>query len=111
MDSVILELEQISIEMADKIDQATWVELESFTEAREKLIQTLQSNHPEPSFWFRNREAIGRISALDPIILKRMEELHHEAQDGIRRISGAHKQRGAYEAGFGETSILYDRKK
>jgi hypothetical protein len=111
MDNLISQLEQLTNEIVDNLDQISFEELEQFVEQREAIIAEMQqqpaSDFSEPHY----RTRIAALGQYDAIMLSVMERLKEEAQQGIAKIKNAQVRKDMYEAVYTPDSIFFDRRK
>ncbi|CAH1209564.1 hypothetical protein PAECIP111892_03252 [Paenibacillus auburnensis] len=111
MDELIRTLDQLTREMLGRLQEATYEELVSFVEERQKLVDSIAEQvELRPSSPAQKQE-INRILEHDNVLLDRMNALRVEAQDWLMKRNQAKTQRNAYEAKYAPDSILMDRKK
>ncbi|MEK4061147.1 MULTISPECIES: flagellar protein FliT [Paenibacillus] len=111
MDELIAQLQLLTKDILERLNDADYEELEVFVEERQQLIddmtRQLSSNPARES----QKVEIERILHHDPDITARMNVLRLEAQDWLQKRNQAKAQRNAYEAGYTPDSFLMDRKK
>ncbi|MHA6532726.1 flagellar protein FliT [Paenibacillus sp. BAC0078] len=111
MDELIRSLDQLTREMMNQLQKATYEELEAFVEERQKLVDSIAEKVAfSPSTPAQKRE-INRILENDNALLDRMNELRLEARNWLQKRSQAKVQRSAYEANYSPDSLLMDRRK
>jgi hypothetical protein len=111
MDNLIQQLDQLTIEIVECLHEASYEELETFVEVRQKLVDAIAVAVVSCQPTSAQKQEIRRILERDSAILARMNALRLEAQDFLQKRNQAKAQRSAYEAGYTPDSILMDRKK
>ena len=111
MDELIRSLDLITRETMDRLQEATYEELEAFVEERQKLVDSIAEKVAICPSTPAQKQEINRILLHDNDLLDRMNALRIEAKDWLQKRNQAKVQRSAYEARYTPDSILMDRKK
>lgn len=113
MDKLINELDTLTMRFVDRMDQATYEEVEEFVENREKLVLSIQQKwsageNPdvEP---YKNK--VARILSYDSAITAVIHRLKQEAELHLGKTAQAKMQRTAYEPHFTPDAYMFDQKK
>ncbi|WP_410512601.1 flagellar protein FliT [Paenibacillus sp. BR2-3] len=111
MDNLIGELEQLTVDLMPRLQEAPYEELEAYVETRQGLVDSIGEAVTICRPTEGQKQEIRRILEHDSAILARMNALRLEAQDWLQKRNQAKAQRSAYESGYTPDSILMDRKK
>ncbi|UQZ33831.1 hypothetical protein C2I18_10010 [Paenibacillus sp. PK3_47] len=111
MDELIRSLDQLTKAIIDRLQEATYEELEAFVEERQKLVDGIAEKRVICQLSPAQQSEINRILEQDYELLGRMNALRLEAQDFLMKRGQAKMQRNAYESAYTPDSILMDRKK
>ncbi|WP_342547749.1 flagellar protein FliT [Paenibacillus sp. FSL P2-0089] len=111
MDELIRNLDRLTGEMMDRLQDATYEELEDFVEERQKLVDSITQEVGVCPATPAQKQEINRILSHDNELLDRMNALRQEAQDFLQKRGQAKIQRNAYETAYTPDSFLMDRKK
>ncbi|GIP35615.1 hypothetical protein [Paenibacillus sp. J2TS4] len=112
MDKLIDELDLLTVQFVERMDQATYEEVEKFVEDREKLVLsirqkwTLKDNQDvEP---YKNK--IARVLSYDSAIEAVIHKLKTEAEQHLGKSAQAKRQRAAYEPQVSPDAFMFDKK-
>ncbi|MEK3717886.1 flagellar protein FliT [Paenibacillus sp. FSL R7-0333] len=111
MDEFIRNLDRLTGEMMDRLQDATYEELEEFVGERQKLVDSITNEVEVCPATLAQKQEINRILSHDNELLDRMNALRQEAQDFLQKRGQAKIQRNAYETAYTPDSFLMDRKK
>lgn len=111
MDELIRSLDQLTREIEERLQEATYEELEVFVDERQKLVDSIAEKAEICRATPAQKQEINQILEHDNVILDRMNALRFEAQDWLQKRNQAKTQRNAYEAAYTPDSFLMDRKK
>lgn len=111
MDKWVEELQDMTIQMVEGLEEATYEDLERFVEKRGALIDRLSEFKASQSVKEQYAESVKRLLQYDAIILNRMSQLKEEADSSIVKINNANTQRSAYDAVYSSDSLFFDRRK
>ncbi|SFT25667.1 hypothetical protein [Paenibacillus sp. BC26] len=109
----IKQLEQLTLQLVADIHGATVEQIEDFLELRGSIIEAIQAQFALRPADSTNQEQVNRILSFDSRILGRMEELKHEATQGMDKFNRARVQRDAYGGGgaYGtDNSMFFDER-
>jgi uncharacterized membrane protein len=111
MDEVIRELEELTGQLLQQIDQATEEQLLRFVEDRQLLVDRLAgiSSTDEQRQLYRDR--VAALNQHDERILIRLMGERNEALEGLSKLDTAKKQKGAYQSDYAADSYYFDKKK
>lgn len=114
MDERLAELRQITIDLAQRLEEADADDLSAFVEARDTIIRRLQADPLSESEKAAYRDVVGKILAFEPIFRAKAGSLRDEASRELSKLHNAKQQRNRYETGIGGgyvDSLFIDRKK
>lgn len=111
MDERIKRLRELTDSLMERLNDATFEELETFVEERQAVVDDLVRHLSTASATDAQKLEIAGILENDGAIQARMNALRLEAQDFLYKRGQAKTQRNAYEAGYAADSILMDRRK
>ncbi|MBP2109953.1 flagellar protein FliT [Paenibacillus silagei] len=111
MDELIRNLDRLTGEMMDRLQDATYEELEDFVEERQNLVDSITQEVEFCPATQAQKQGINLILSHDNELLDRMNALRQEAQDFLQKRGQAKIQRNAYETAYTPDSFLMDRKK
>lgn len=111
MDELIQRLNELTLDITERLEAATYEELEAFVEDRQELVDSIAVQSAICRATPAQKQEIHRILDQDNIILDRMNALRVEAQDWLQKRNQAKVQRNAYEAAYTPESFLMDRRK
>ncbi|ETT49979.1 hypothetical protein C162_12111 [Paenibacillus sp. FSL R7-269] len=111
MDELVRNLDLLTQEMMDGLQDATYEELEDFVEERQKLVDSITEEVVISTTSPAQKDVLRRILEHDPAIMARMNAHRLEALDFLQKRNQAKAQRNAYETAYTPDSILMDRKK
>lgn len=111
MDEQILALEKLTESILARLNEASYEELASFIEERQKLIdeinESLKVQSPSPD----QKSRLSAILQNDSLLIGKIQELQFEAADWLRQRNHAKAQRNVYEMAYTPESYLMDRRK
>jgi hypothetical protein len=111
MDELIQQLDQLTANITDRLNETIYQELETFVEERQKLVDSIGDATANCPPTIAQKQRIYIIMEHDSAILARMDALRLEAQDWLQKRNQAKTQRSAYDSAYSPESILMDRKK
>jgi DNA repair ATPase RecN len=112
MDDRIKELLSQTQDMVRHIEDATYEELEAFTESREKLISSLIELEMQGQIDLKAYQpTIEEILSYDAQLLARMNELKQQASEELIKFQTTKKQKNGYDNAYNADSFFYDKKK
>ncbi|WP_339267533.1 hypothetical protein [Paenibacillus sp. FSL R5-0470] len=111
MDNCILELNKITQDIINRLENCSYEELDDFVEQRQILIDQLEQEIRKQSIGEVQQNQILELLKADPMIIQRMQQLKNEAANWLQQREQAKAQRSAYEAAYTPDSFLMDRKK
>lgn len=107
----MLELQQLTLEIAENINQLTFEQLLGFVEVREELILKFQQSNVRDEEQLSNKELIEQIVSYDALIIKRMTSLKNEASRELVKFNNSKLQRNSYDSSYSQDSHFFDYKK
>ena len=110
MDNLLEQLSTLTEETIERIEEATYEELESFIAERQLIIDAIITKSEMQPLSAKQKEEVHRILAFDTTLLSRMNLLRVEAQDWLHKRNQAKMQRNVYEATYAPDSVLMDRR-
>ena len=108
---VVRNLQLLTNECMNRLEEMDYDEIQRFLLGREQLISTLQHMQLSEREIAENREAIFQILEHDKAIIAKLESFKEEAGFEIAKISAAKNQRRAYEQNTPYDRVLFDNKK
>ncbi|AJS60363.1 flagellar protein FliT [Paenibacillus sp. IHBB 10380] len=111
MDETIEELNNLTNEMINTVDECSYEEMELFVDVRQKLVDRLNNLKADHVLTNAQRVKIQQILKSNELIMARMLVLKNEAQDWLLQRSQSKAQRNGYETAYSPDSILMDRRK
>lgn len=111
MDNFILNLENLSQSVLERLGEISYEELVTFVDSRQLILDEMSvaiaTQMLSPSQKIRIQELVRN----DALIETRMKELQKEASDWLRQRDAAKVQRNAYESAYAVDSMLMDQRK
>jgi cytoplasmic iron level regulating protein YaaA (DUF328/UPF0246 family) len=111
MDDLVLKLKQLTDQLVETLDNATYEEIDEFVQQREEIMTEFQTRKFSSSELDNNRETMKQILQHDQIILERMKALKDEATQSINKISSGKAQKNAYDKFYSMDGVYFDKKK
>ncbi|MFF2018108.1 hypothetical protein [Paenibacillus sp. NPDC058177] len=111
MDSLILQLEELTNELIVRLDMTTYEELEQFIIERQTVIDCIEVSYNVSTVTEPQKERVRLLLKHDSSITHRMETLRNEAQEWLQQRNIAKVQRDMYNTAYTPDSFLMDRKK
>lgn len=111
MDNCILELNKITQDIINRLENCSYEELNDFVEQRQIMIDQLEQHVRKQSIGVIQQNQLRELLKADPVILERMQQLKSEAAKWLQQREQAKAQRSAYEAAYTPDSFLMDRRK
>ncbi|WP_438447376.1 hypothetical protein [Gorillibacterium sp. sgz5001074] len=111
MDELLKDLEELTLEIAEKLQELEFEDLLEFVDQREELLTQLREadNGQQPLAGYQDR--IRRLLSHDDAILARMLELKNEASAGLAKIEQGKRQKNRYESAYAADSYFFDQRK
>lgn len=111
MDERIAELEALTQQMIDQINQVSSEELTEFVDKRQGLVDHILHMNEVTPLTPEQQQRLRAILEQDSLLLERMNSLKEEAGSWLKNHGQAKMQRNAYEAGYAPDSFLMDKRK
>lgn len=111
MDNLIATLKTLTLDFVERVNGATFEEVEDFVKERERIVQQIRLALEGQKNAKLYREPIADILRHDPVIQARMEELREEARQHLEKSSKARRQKAAYDPHWTPDAVLFDKKK
>lgn len=111
MDNCILELNKITQDIINRLDNCSYEELNDFVEQRQNLIDQLEQQVRKQSIGVIEQHQLRELLEADPMIIARMQQLKSEAAKWLQQREHTKTQRNAYDTAYTPDSFLMDRKK
>ncbi|MNC23814.1 hypothetical protein D3C75_718490 [compost metagenome] len=104
----INELELLTAEIVRSIDQIGYEQLAAFSEQREQLVFSIESQIAMLTPEYKQR--LQKLSGFDKIILSKMEYYRQDASEWLAKQGTIKVQKNAYTAHYSANSMFFDRK-
>ena len=111
MHKLLQSLHRITMEMVDRLEQASIEDIGRFVEKREVIISRIKKMELSSVDMQAHKQQVDDILSYDGIISKRMNELLREAGEGKAKSAQVRKQHDAYVPTYAADSLFFDRKK
>ncbi|TDF93485.1 hypothetical protein [Paenibacillus piri] len=113
MDRLITELEELTRQGLEQIEQMTYESVVEFIERRSRIIDDLANLNADKSEKLFFLERVNRVIGYDPVFIQRMNELKEEARIHLAKLETGRVQRNAYdyESVYETESLFFDKKK
>ncbi|MFB5266721.1 hypothetical protein ACE41H_07970 [Paenibacillus enshidis] len=106
---ILTELSLKTNQIAARLSEVTYQELEIFTQHREELVQQLLELQFKPTE--DQKKQIASILSYDPEIKSRMEFFKNEAARFLERQGAIKTQQAAYQQMYIPGSLFFDNRK
>lgn len=104
----INELELLTAEIVRSIDQIEYEQLAAFSEQREQLVFSIESQKGLLTTEYKLR--LRKLSEFDEIILSKMEYYRQNASDWLEKQGAIKVQKNAYTSQYAANSLFFDQK-
>jgi hypothetical protein len=105
LDQVLEETRRLS----EEGPQAGYEAFVRLTDLRERMMEVLADQQLQLTE--KQKAMLRCLLELDPVILRHMETLKRQAEEGLRRIRQSGKQRNAYQPQYDVGSIMFDHRR
>lgn len=106
---IIIELEFMTKQLVQNIQEASYEELLAFAEHRESLAQ--QIIRYKDQLQLQDTSRLLQLQNYDEVILSRMGQLKLEASNWLFKRGAIRDQRSAYDSRYTPDSMFFDHKK
>ncbi|MFE4712070.1 hypothetical protein ACFRAM_14470 [Paenibacillus sp. NPDC056722] len=108
LNKYIGQLEQITLQLIESIDQSTSEQLAEFAELREQLVFSIEESNDSLTTELKHR--ISTLSEFDHIILSKMNQFKQDASDWLSKQGAIKVQKNAYNSSYAVNSMFIDWK-
>lgn len=111
MDALIKQLEEITANVLNHIDEITYEDIAAFVDKRQDIVEEITQQIETVPLSSEQKLILSDLLKSDNLIREKMFSIKNEASDWLSQRGQAKLKRNAYETVYAPDSIIMDHRK